>query len=72
MKLSLVLIGKSGEIENLEILFFSKRLESQTQFELLLEENLKMTEPLRVSFVTFLLEDEREKRGDLHIMTNLL
>ena len=36
MKLSLVLIGKSGEIENLEILFFSKRLESQTQFELLL------------------------------------
>ncbi|MFM7353934.1 MAG: DUF2283 domain-containing protein [Microcystis aeruginosa] len=32
---------ESGEIENLEILFFSKRLESQTQFELLLEENLK-------------------------------
>ncbi|WP_242034701.1 hypothetical protein [Microcystis flos-aquae] len=63
MKLSLVLIGKSGEIENLEILFFSKRLESQTQFELLLEENLKMTEPLTAGLLVTLAVQEFVKSG---------
>jgi uncharacterized membrane protein YccC len=52
------LAPESGEIENLEILFFSKRLESQTQFELLLEENLKMTEPLTAGLlVTLAVQD---------------
>ncbi|WOB70825.1 hypothetical protein [Microcystis aeruginosa] len=54
---------ESGEIENLEILFFSKRLESQTQFELLLEENLKMTEPLTAGLLITLAVQEFVKSG---------
>jgi hypothetical protein len=33
---------ESGNVENLEILFFSKRLESQTQFELTLTAQLSL------------------------------
>ena len=54
---------ESEEIENLEILFFSKRLESQTQFELLLEENLKMTEPLTAGLLITLAVQEFVKSG---------
>ena len=54
---------ESEEIENLEILFFSKRLESQTQFELLLEENLKMTEPLTAGLLVTLAVQEFVKSG---------